>query len=217
MIADAEALLLDFNGTLSEDEELLAEILIEVARDELGAVIDRDRYYSEFAGHTEEHMFRTLAVGEARINALVDTFNRRYLERVRENSPISEEARAFVAEARAQGKAIAVVTAASKDIVVPALNQAELLPLIDAVVAFEDVARSKPEPEGYEHAIELLDVDADRAVAFEDSRAGIAAALGAGIATIAVRGTVPEEELLARTPHAIDALEPALLLRGLAL
>lgn len=212
LLADAEALLIDFHGTLSDDEDLLAELVAEIASEELGMPLDRTRYFEEFAGHTEEFMFRMLAglVSDARIDALVGEFNQRYLRRTRKQSTISIPSREFVAEAHARGKALAVVTAASKDIVVPALNQVDLLDEIELVLSLEDVSQSKPDPEGYLRALELLDVAPDRAVAFEDSHAGLTAATGAGLTPVLVRGTLAEGPVSGFTPYDVEELSPRL-------
>ncbi|WP_129360983.1 HAD hydrolase-like protein [Rothia uropygioeca] len=57
---------------------------------------------------------------------------------------------------RRQGKRLMVVTAASRDVVVPALGQADLLTELDGVVALEDVEAPQPHPEAYLTALEQL-------------------------------------------------------------
>jgi beta-phosphoglucomutase-like phosphatase (HAD superfamily) len=59
----------------------------------------------------------------------------------------------------------------------------------------DDIARSKPDPEGYLLALHLLGVDASEAVAVEDSEAGVAAAKAAGLYCAAVATTLPVERL----------------------
>jgi beta-phosphoglucomutase-like phosphatase (HAD superfamily) len=54
-------------------------------------------------------------------------------------------------------------------------------------VCGEDVSRKKPDPEAYLLALKRLGLTADQCVAIEDSRNGLAAAGGAGIATVIVR------------------------------
>lgn len=214
-VAAADAILLDFNGTLSDDELLLAELVAEIAADELGVRVSHERYFAEFAGFTEEYMFGILAA-EAGMDApdpdrLMHRFNERYLERTAEHSTITPAARGFVRAAQRAGKRLAVVTAASRDTVVPALRQAGLLDAFDAIVALEDVAASKPAPDCYLRALTELGVSAERAVAFEDSRTGIAAATGAQIETIAVLGSLDEGAAGALTPHVVPGLAAELL------
>nr|WP_246215333.1 HAD family phosphatase [Modestobacter muralis] len=61
-----------------------------------------------------------------------------------------------------------------------------LTPLFDVVVWGDEVARSKPDPEGYLRALDLLGADAGRSLAFEDSATGRAAAVAAGLAVLEV-------------------------------
>ena len=56
----------------------------------------------------------------------------------------------------------------------------------DAVVSGDDVTHSKPHPESYLRAAELLGVDPTRCIAIEDSAPGVAAAHAAGAITIGV-------------------------------
>src|SRR5436190_1304937 len=69
----------------------------------------------------------------------------------------------------------------------------QVLPLIsehavfDVIVASEDVARSKPAPDGYLSAIRQLGVAAHDCLVLEDSVAGIAAGRAAGCLVLAIR------------------------------
>lgn len=62
----------------------------------------------------------------------------------------------------------------------------DLTPLFDVVVWGDDVARSKPDPEGYLRALELLGADPAHSLAFEDSETGRQAALAAGLTVLEV-------------------------------
>ncbi|MGY1748057.1 HAD family hydrolase [Modestobacter sp. SYSU DS0511] len=61
-----------------------------------------------------------------------------------------------------------------------------LTPLFDVVVWGDDVQCSKPDPEGYLRALELLGAEAAHSLAFEDSATGRAAALAAGLPVLEV-------------------------------
>ncbi|WP_449278405.1 HAD family hydrolase [Leucobacter sp. GX24907] len=220
----ASTVLVDFNGTLSDDEELIADLVVEIAVEEFGVVIDRDRYFEDLVGQTEAAMFAILAREAAREHgidvsgvdtsgALVAKFNRRYLDRVSGERRISPAAEDFVRAAKARGKAVGVVTAASKAVVVPTLNQLDLLEVIDAVVALEDVEHSKPEPDCYLLALGALETDPSDAVVFEDSRTGLASARAAGIVSVVVGDALPETERSEYTEYAVSELRPELFER----
>jgi sugar-phosphatase len=85
------------------------------------------------------------------------------------------------------GAVRALVTGSSRR---EARQMLDLLGLTDAfpvVVAAEDVARSKPEPDGYLAAARALAVDPARCLVIEDSAAGIAAGRAAGCTVVGVR------------------------------
>lgn len=168
LLDESSALLLDFNGTLSDDEELLCELVQKVLGEHFGVEVTREQYFTELVGHTEERMLRDLTGSgdAATVQRFVDLFNHDYLARIRAERRITLVAEAFVHEARRRGTRIAVVTAASTEIVVPALAQIGLLEAVDAVVALEDVEHSKPAPDCY-----LRSLDADHTVKSVATRA----------------------------------------------
>ncbi|MEL6605152.1 MAG: HAD family hydrolase, partial [Cyanobacteria bacterium J06614_10] len=67
----------------------------------------------------------------------------------------------------------------------------------DPVVIADELPRGKPDPLPYQTALDKLGISAEEAIVFEDSRAGIRSAVGAGIATIGMTTTHQAEELMA--------------------
>jgi HAD superfamily hydrolase (TIGR01509 family) len=64
----------------------------------------------------------------------------------------------------------------------------------DVTVCGDDVRHTKPDPEPYQRAAELLGVDPASCVALEDSPNGVASAEAAGCATVAVPQVAPIPE-----------------------
>lgn len=94
--------------------------------------------------------------------------------------------RRLVREARAAGLTQAIVTTSGRASV-RALLQAAGADLAESFafwVCGEDVARKKPDPEGYRQAVARLDLPARQVLAIEDSRNGLEAALGAGLSCL---------------------------------
>lgn len=90
---------------------------------------------------------------------------------------------------------------------------ADLLDTFAVVVTRDDITHGKPDPECYLHACAQLQLDPQDCAAVEDAPAGVEAAHAAGIGlVIAVRGTVPDDEL-ARAHAIVTHLDevPALL------
>jgi sugar-phosphatase len=91
---------------------------------------------------------------------------------------------------RLDPEAWAIVTSAPRDLAIKRLGAVEL-PLPRVMVAAEDVARGKPDPEGFLKAAEMLGVDIRECLIFEDSPAGIAAGKASG-AHVAIVGDLVE-------------------------
>ena len=91
----AQALLLDFNGTISNDEQLLYEVYAEIVA-ERGVALSREAYVANLAGQSDQEVFARL-LGDAEVAWAVDERVRRYTERTSDGRTISGEARAAVA------------------------------------------------------------------------------------------------------------------------
>jgi HAD superfamily hydrolase (TIGR01509 family) len=99
----------------------------------------------------------------------------------------------YLEEARRRGLATAIVSSASRTWIDRHLARLERAEHFDAIVtADKDESRAKPRPVLYLEALELLDVAADEAIAFEDSPNGVRAAVAAGIFVVAVPNGVTE-------------------------
>jgi len=79
------------------------------------------------------------------------------------------------------------------------------LPTPRHLVTASDVQRGKPHPEPYLKAAQMLSVTPQQAVVVEDAPAGIRAGKSAGCRVIALRTTMPEDELRRAGPDWIVA------------
>ena len=97
----------------------------------------------------------------------------------------------YIAEAERRGLKRAIVSSSSNRWIDMHLSRLEHAVGWDAIVAANhDVARAKPRPDLYLEALELLDVPAQDAIAFEDSPNGVRAARAAGVFCVAVPNEV---------------------------
>lgn len=103
----------------------------------------------------------------------------------------------FIAAARRHGLKLAIATTTSMPNI-EALLAVTLGPdwrkTFPVVGAGDMVARKKPAPDVYELALRELSLPPERCVAIEDSRNGVRAARGAGLAVIAVRSTYSSDD-----------------------
>ncbi len=98
----------------------------------------------------------------------------------------------------------AVVTSAGRRLAERRLDAAGV-PRPAVLVTADDVTRPKPDPEGYLLAARLLGVAADACVAFEDSEAGVRAAVASGARTVVV-GTLSSHD--GTLPRVVDLSGP---------
>jgi beta-phosphoglucomutase len=202
------AILFDFNGTLSHDEPLLCELLCELFAAQ-GRPLSAQEYFDRFAGLSDPEIVRTW-LGHDDPELLTEHL-RRYLAKARDGSTVPTEVREAVRAAAGRAR-LAVVSGAPRKAVETVLAGARLAGLFDAVVAAENVERGKPDPAGYLHALELLDVSPAEAAAVEDTEAGVAAAKTAGLYVVAVLGTADPARLEAADEIA-ERLDVALVER----
>lgn len=185
-----QALLLDFNGTLSEDEPLLCQIFQELFA-EAGRPLTEAEYYGQLAGFSDREIVQ-LWLGRDD-SSILERKTARYRE-LADGSTVSAEAREAVFAA-AEVLPVAVVSGSARAEIEPVLEAAGLTQAITLIVSEDDIARSKPDPEGYLIALHLLGVEPTDAVAIEDSEAGVGAAKAAGLYCVGVTTTQPAERL----------------------
>jgi beta-phosphoglucomutase len=192
----ARAVVFDFNGTLSDDEPILCAIFQELFA-EHGRPLSQQEYYDQLAGLSDPEIVRTwLGEDHPAVDEVIAERVARYRERVADGSSISPETREAVRYAAARVP-IALVSGAARAEIEPVLEAAELREAFAAIVSADEVRRGKPDPEGYERALALIDgnVGAADVLVLEDTEAGVAAAKVAGMRCLAVLGTLAPERL----------------------
>lgn len=190
-MAAPAALLLDLDGTLVDSEPLNAAAVEDFCR-ERGAPLAAGE--SEFVvGHGWREIYRVLRL-EERLGlpleqVIVGTAAARE-RRYGHDFPLLPGVRELLALARSAEIPVAIVTGSARveaDQVLRCLG-----PDAPAVcVCAEDVPRGKPDPVGYLRAAERLAADPARCLVVEDSEAGIAAGLAAGMRVLATAAANP--------------------------
>jgi len=184
-----QALLFDLDGTLVDTSEAnytaysqaLAEFGVSIEPRAIAAMA-ADRQWREFL----PELLRGAGVDAdpASIASRKGELYRTAIGGVRVNSALLGLAAAVRPTIRT-----ALVTTASASSVRAIMAHFGMEALFDVVITGDDVARHKPDPEAYRVAAERLSVHADACLAFEDSDAGAASAVAAGMAVVRVRFT----------------------------
>lgn len=198
ILAPGAALLFDIDGTLADTDPIHLKAFNQ-AFAPYGHSFDRARFVRELQGlanvdiaarflpdlehaaamavmDAKEALFRELAASE--IHAVPGLFD-------------------LLDLADAAGLRMAAVTNAPRANAEMILEGLGVTDRFKAVVIGAELSHGKPHPMPYLEGLRLLGARADHAVAFEDSRAGIASATAAGLATIGIRTGLDESQLSA--------------------
>lgn len=207
------AVIFDFNGTVSQDESILCELLMQLFA-EHGRPMTEKQYFDQLAGLSDPEIVRTwLGADNPALDEVIEERIRRYRVAVADGSTVPEEIRAALRYA-ADRVPLAIVSGAARTEIMTVAKAAGITELFEEIVAAEDVEHGKPEPDGYLRALALLDggLAAGDVLVFEDSEAGIASAKAAGMRCIAVLGTLAPERL-AGAEEIVERIDVPLLER----
>ena len=200
------AVLFDLDGVLVESKDATERVWLDWA---LRNGIDEDDLRSAMHGVRSVEVVRALRP-DLDAAAEADGIERRQAEDVEGMKAIPGAAEALRA---LKEDRVAVVTSATRGLAEARLG-AVGIELPEVVVYADDVARGKPDPEGYLTAARLLGVEPTRTLVVEDAPPGIEAGRAAGAATVGVTSTHTRAELAA-ADVVIETLEelPAVLAR----
>jgi len=181
------ALIFDMDGVIIDSEPIQCEIAAEVLRS-FGAEPDINEMY-EFIGVTNQVMWPVLKERH-KLDVTVEELLERHQEYKKRRffqeklEPI-DGIEDLIRDASCRGLKIALATSSPKYFARHILTSTGLMPYFDAMVTADDITRSKPDPEIYLKAAEILGIDTGSCVAIEDAEHGIHAAKRAGMKVIA--------------------------------
>jgi beta-phosphoglucomutase len=211
------AIAFDLDGTLSDTEPLHFEAFREAIRPE-GIEIPSAEYYSRLIGLNDYDCFATLLRehrkdgGEAAIAALISRKSVVYGAMIADRDVLYPGAAEFVRRC-ADRFPLILVTGTLHAEAETILRRASLRELFVDIIAAEDTARGKPEPDGFLMALGRLgfmlrprpSIVAAECLAIEDTAAGVEAARRAGMKVLALCQTAQASDL-----HGADIIRPSI-------
>jgi HAD superfamily hydrolase (TIGR01509 family) len=209
------AVIFDFNGVLIDDEHLHFELFRDLAS-ELGVALTEQEYHEVYLGYDDRRCFEEVlrdagqAADASRLDKLVARKAALYKERAAHGLRVFPGAADCLA-ALADRWPVAINSGALKPEIELALRQMGVLDRVSAIISAEDTADCKPDPEGYELALDALrsshgeDLEAGHCLVLEDSLAGVQSAKGAGMWVVGVPNTYSEPQLRAAGADAVIA------------
>jgi HAD superfamily hydrolase (TIGR01509 family) len=199
-VTEKHALLLDLDGTLADSLRVLRDVYDRFLA--LFGHVGDDAEFNALNGPPLAEVVRALKERRSlgpQLEDLLDTY-RGLLEQAYAAVPPALGAEGLLRNARSAGWATVVVTSAPSTLARTWLRAAGIDDLVDAIVGGEMVARGKPHPDPYLAALHAVGASADRSLAIEDSRQGVAAAVAAGVPTLLYRPAHAGDPDLAKAP-----------------
>ena len=200
-----QAVVFDFDGVLANSEPLHLRAFQSVLAG-AGLALSAQEYYETYVGLDDQTVFRELArdrqvaAGEPWVQRLTSQKMSILQELLAGASPLFPGAAACVRELAARVP-VAVSSGAVRREILQVLDTENLAGLFTAIVAAGETPRSKPAPDPYRRAVELLEeaagtsIEAARVVAIEDSLQGLTSARAAGLQAVALSTTYRPEVL----------------------
>lgn len=217
-----QAVLLDFNGVIINDEPLHQSLIQDLLLEE-NLRPSLEDYQQVCLGRTDRACIADLwqrqgrVVTGAQLNKLLDRKASRYRETLAalDKLPLYPGLEDVVYQIRAAHLKLAVVSGARQSEIEAVLSLAGIADHVHVIVSGDDlsVAASKPAPDAYLLAIQRLNqrfpdlgLTAQDCLAVEDSFAGIEAARQAGVPVLGVAHAFPYHMIHRRANWAVDHL-----------
>ena len=192
-VGGLRAVLFDMDGTLVETEQMWGEAMFELAAGLGGRMSDEARARTVGAtmhvSMTVLHADLGLTRSEEQLQADARWVEDRTAELLGEGIAWRPGAAELIRQVRTAGLQAALVTTTPRrlaDIVLRVIRDDLRTDPFDITICGDEVPARKPDPAPYRQAMQALAVDPTECVVIEDSAAGIAAGLAAGVAVLGV-------------------------------
>ena len=205
-----QAVFVDMDGTLLDTERVNCECLVEVlqkyglAAAEAVEIVDA---MIGLSGPVCDRMLIERYGSDFPLDRYTSDFVVQRRNRLASGIPIKPGAQGMLSMTQSEGLVTAIVTSTKRAAAKEHLDRTDLLRQVNLLVAGDDVARGKPDPEPYLAAAMHLGIPTSNCVVIEDSGPGIEAAWAAGMTPILVPDLIqPTEEVRARCAEVADDL-----------
>lgn len=197
MIQKPKAFLFDLNGTMIDDMGFHLEVWNHILNEDLKAGLTKDEVKQQMYGKNHELLDRVFGKGTLS-EEIISVYSQRkeelYQELYRPHLALIPGLRELFEDAERSGISMAIGSAANRFNIDFILDNLTIRSYFQAIVGAEDVMESKPNPEVFLRGADLLGVEPESCVVFEDVPKGAEAALNAGMKVIIVTTTHTEEE-----------------------
>lgn len=215
-MAQPKAFLFDLNGTMINDMQYHSAAWFAILNEDLKAGLTREQVNKEMYGKNEELLDRIFGKGRFNSQELAEISRKKelsYQSAFRPYLQLIAGLPALLEKAQKRGIKMAIGSAAIPFNIDFVLDNLHIRHYFSAIVSADDVTISKPDPETFTKAADMLNVPAEDCIVFEDAPKGVEAASRAGMRSI-VLTTMHEKEEFGRYSNVIrfikDYTDPSL-------
>lgn len=206
------AVIFDFDGVIANTEPLHHRSFQSVL-EPFGLSFDWQDYLSSFVGYDDRKTFQMVFrkarknLDARRMNELIRDKAREFLALVDSGSDlIYAGVPELVQDCLEAGSQLGICSGALLGDIRGVLKRGLLIDAFEQIVTAEDVSVGKPDPEGYCLALLRMGIMDTPTVAIEDTPAGIASAISAGVAVVAIT-TTHKPAALQRANLVLDSIQ----------
>ncbi|KAA5538569.1 HAD family hydrolase [Adhaeribacter rhizoryzae] len=192
-----QALIFDLNGTMIDDMHFHAKAWFQILNNDLGAALTWDEVKVQMYGKNSEVLDRIFGKGKftvEQVQKLSVEKERRYQQEYFPHLQLIAGLANFLENARQANIKMAIGSAAIPFNIDFVLDNLNIRHYFEAIVSADDVTDSKPDPETFLKAAQLLGVEPANCVVFEDAPKGVEAAQNAGMASVVLTTAHTQEE-----------------------
>jgi beta-phosphoglucomutase len=192
-----KAFIFDLNGTMIDDMQFHIKAWHYILNHTLGAKLDHEQVKGHMYGKNSELLERVFGPGrftKEEMNEISFEKERRYQQEYRPHLRLIPGLDEFLKESYTAGVPMAIGSAAIMFNIDFVLDNLGIRHYFKAIVSADDVNTSKPDPETYLKAAEMLGVAPNKCIVFEDAPKGVESAERAGMACIALTNLHEERE-----------------------
>lgn len=189
-----KAIIFDFDGLMIDTETPWYDAYCKVF-EEYGVDLPLELWVkvvgTTFAAFDPIHYLEE-QTGKSIDRTIIFAKTKKYHDQLMKEKDLREGVRTYLDEAKQKGLRIGLATSSNRAWIAPYLEKYNLRHYFDHITTSDDVEKVKPDPALYLKTVQGLSVDANHAIAFEDSLNGLIAAKAAGLHCVIVPNQVTQ-------------------------
>lgn len=188
-----KALIFDFDGLILDTETAWYEAYRKTLREVYQYDLTVDEFVQCVGTSTEvlyQHLQQVLnqPIDGEKLHAQAGRWHAKQVSQLGPRSGVAS----YLADAQKMGLQVALATSSTRAWITEHLSRLQLMPYFDHFITQDDVEKIKPAPDLFLKAIEVLGIQPEAALVFEDSLNGLIAANKAGLRTVIVPNSLTE-------------------------